>query len=137
MKIIYPNESCISVIHTSGALPLEQVALKDVPYGVPFLFVEDSDVPSNREGRGAWEADFSQPNGAGMGAERWFIAQAEGKINALQALPEPEQPQDVSDEVHAEAVSIFRTGLASLIAQEKALIAQLESIVFQLEGVQL
>lgn len=66
MKIIFPNGSGgICVIHPTGEIPIEQVAFKDVPNGVPFLFVEDEDIPTDRTYRDAWEADFSNPDGYG------------------------------------------------------------------------
>lgn len=65
-KVIYPNGSGgIAVIHPTGELPIEAVAFKDVPNGVPYLFVEDEDIPSDRTYREAWEADFSNPDGHG------------------------------------------------------------------------
>lgn len=66
MKIIFPNGSGgIAIIHPTGALPIEAVAFKDVPNGVPYLFVEDDDIPNDRTYREAWEADFSNPDGIG------------------------------------------------------------------------
>lgn len=66
MKIIFPNNGGgISVIHPTGEIPIEAVAFKDVPPGVPYLFVEDSDIPEDRAYREAWEADFSAPDGVG------------------------------------------------------------------------
>lgn len=66
MKIIFPNDSGgIAVIHPTGEIPIEQVAFKDVPEGVPYLFVEDDDLPADRTYRNAWEADFSKPDGHG------------------------------------------------------------------------
>lgn len=66
MKIIFPNGSGgIVVLHPTGEIPVEKVARKDVPQGVPYLFVEDDDIPSDRTFRNAWEADFSEPDGFG------------------------------------------------------------------------
>lgn len=66
MKIIYPNGfGGIAVIHPTGEIPIEEVARKDVPNGVPYLFVQDADVPTDRTYRDAWEADFSNPDGHG------------------------------------------------------------------------
>lgn len=66
MKILHPNGSGgICVVHPTGELPIEQVAFKDVPNGVPYLFVEDEDILSDRTYREAWEADFSNPDGHG------------------------------------------------------------------------
>ena len=55
MKIIYQNESGgVSVIHPTGELSIEEVAKKDVPAGVAYEIVEDSDIPSDRTFRNAW-----------------------------------------------------------------------------------
>jgi hypothetical protein len=70
-KILYPNsEGGISVIHPTGELPIEDVCQKDVPAGTPYL------IPSDRSVRNAWEADFSNPDGHGIGADAWFAAKA-------------------------------------------------------------
>lgn len=74
--IIYPNEETIAVLHPTGELPIEEVARKDVPAGVPYLIVQDTDIPTDRTFRNAWEADFSNPHGYGIGAETWFAEQA-------------------------------------------------------------
>ena len=76
-KILYPNlDGGISVIVPTGALPIEDVCQKDVPAGVPYLIVEDDVIPSDRSFRNAWEADFSNPDGYGIGADAWFAAKA-------------------------------------------------------------
>lgn len=76
MKIIYPTETGIAVIHPMGTLSIEEVARKDVPAGAPYLLVEDDEIPVDRTYREAWEADFSDPHGFGIGAEAWFAEQA-------------------------------------------------------------
>lgn len=66
MKIIFLNDNGgISVIHPTGELSIEAVAIKDVPAGKPYLFVEDSAIPVDRSYRDAWKADFSNPDGVG------------------------------------------------------------------------
>lgn len=125
MKIIFPNANGgICVIHLSGELPVEQVARKDVSFGVPYLFVDDEDFPSDRTFRDAWEADFSNPDGFGIGTQRWFIEQAEQKIAAVEGLPATQDPSSLkfrSDEIN----------------RLRALIQQMKDEVFALEGVQL
>ena len=75
-KILFQNdEGGLSVIHPTGKLPIEEVAQKDVPAGTPYLIVEDDAVPSDRSFRNAWEADFSNPDGYGIGADAWFAQQ--------------------------------------------------------------
>ena len=62
MKIIYKNESGgVSVITpTDEALSfmtIDGIALKDVPTGLPFAIVEDSEIPTDRTFRDAWTVD--------------------------------------------------------------------------------
>ena len=74
-KILYQNsEGGLSVIHPTGDLPIEDVCQKDVPAGTPYLIVEDDAIPSDRTFRNAWEADFSNPDGYGIGADAYFAA---------------------------------------------------------------
>ena len=62
MKIIYKNsDKSIAIIHpTSEALEImtiEEIALKDVPTGLPYKIVEDSEIPTDRTFRYAWTID--------------------------------------------------------------------------------
>ena len=76
-KILFPNsKGGVSVINPTGELPIEDVCQKDVPAGTPYLIVEDDVIPSDRSFRNAWEADFSNPDGTGIGADAWFAAKA-------------------------------------------------------------
>lgn len=75
MLIIYPTGEGIAVIVPTGAMEIEQVARKDVPAGLPYLFIERDDLPTDPSTRDAWEADFSEPDGFGIGAEAWFAEQ--------------------------------------------------------------
>ena len=58
-KIIYPTETGIVVLTPSGELSVEETALKDVPSGVKYKIIDESDLPSNRDFRNAWAYDFS------------------------------------------------------------------------------
>lgn len=58
-RIIFPNETGISVITPSGDLTVEETALKIVPSGVKFKILNVSDFPENRDFRNAWQFDFS------------------------------------------------------------------------------
>ena len=64
MKIIYTNlDGSLAIIHpTSEALQLmtiEEIALKDVPTGLAFAIIEDSEIPTDRTFRDAWTIDDS------------------------------------------------------------------------------
>ena len=66
MRIIFPTKSGIStVIPAECGLTIFQIAQKDVPFGVPYLIVEDSSLPKDRTERNAYKADFSAPDGFG------------------------------------------------------------------------
>ena len=58
-RIIYPNETGISVIIPTGALSVEETALKDVPSGIKYKIINSSDLPQERDFRDAWEFDFT------------------------------------------------------------------------------
>ena len=67
-KIIYPNETGIAVIHPTGELSLEETAIKDTPTGVKYKIIDHTDLPSDRDFRGAWEFDFEKHGHDGVGA---------------------------------------------------------------------
>ena len=74
-RIIYPNDDGgVSVVIPSPntKYTIEQIALKDVPAGKPYRIIEDTDIPTDRTFRNAWEADFSNPDGLGLGHDEWF-----------------------------------------------------------------
>jgi hypothetical protein len=63
MKIIYKTpENTVSVLtptlEWSGTM--EELAQKDVPTGLKYKIVEDSDIPSDRSFRDAWEVDEAE-----------------------------------------------------------------------------
>lgn len=73
MKIIYPlPDGGVAIIHPTDLLPVSDVALKDVPPGVPYKIIADSDIPDDRSFRDSWTADFSDPDGHGIGPEEWI-----------------------------------------------------------------
>jgi len=73
--IIYPQDNgTIAIVIPTGELPIEDVAQKDVPAGIPYLLIDAADIPADRTFRGAWEADFSNPDGHGIGADAYFAA---------------------------------------------------------------
>ena len=63
MRIIYKEvEGTVSVIAPSPnwSGTMEELAQKDVPKGLKFKIVEDSDIPTDRTFRLAWEVDESE-----------------------------------------------------------------------------
>ena len=80
-RIIYPtDDGGVAVVIPSDEYlethTIEELAAKDVPAGVAYKIVDVADIPSDRTFRGAWEADFTNPDGVGIGADAWFAEQA-------------------------------------------------------------
>lgn len=72
MKIVFKNQdNSIGIITpTDEALSfatIEQIAEKDVPQDLPYWLVNDTDIPTDRTFRSAWEIDenFGKPDGFG------------------------------------------------------------------------
>ena len=72
--IIFPLNNKLSVIIPADntSLSIGEIAIKDVPSGVPYKIIQKSDLPSDKTFRDAWEADFSSPDGYGIGHTQWF-----------------------------------------------------------------
>ena len=97
-RILYPMGEGVAVITPLDCgLTVEQIARKDVPAGVPFVIVDATDIPADRTYRAAWRADFSTPDGYGIGPEAFAAAivpppqpeqdSGEGTDNAYPRLP--------------------------------------------------
>ena len=95
--IIYQQDSGnIALVIPTGELPIEEVAKKDVPAGAPYLIVDTADVPEDHTFFSAWEADFTTPDGYGIGAEAyWNPPTPEPDENAYLGMnfPTPEAEQ--------------------------------------------
>jgi hypothetical protein len=77
--ILYPSDTgslCFVMPCHDCGLPIGEIARKDVPPGKPFLVVDVSDLPADYQYKYAWTADFSEPDGYGIGADAWFAEQA-------------------------------------------------------------
>ena len=52
VAVVIPAPEC--------GLSIEQIAQKDVPSGKPYKIVDAADIPTDREFRNAWTADFTE-----------------------------------------------------------------------------
>lgn len=74
--IIYANDNGgVSILIPTGELAVEEVARKDVPAGTDYKIVDEADIPTDRTFRDAWEANITEPDGYGIGADAWFSEQ--------------------------------------------------------------
>lgn len=73
--VVYPMYDC--------GIPVAEIARKDVPAGSPYLIVDATAVPSDHTFFDAFEADFSNPHGYGIGQQSWFIEKYTAEIAAL------------------------------------------------------
>ena len=84
-RIIYPtDDGGVAVLIPTGEIEIAEVARKDVPAGVAYKIVDVADIPEDRTFRGAWEADFTNPDGVGIGADAWFAEQEAKKLEATE-----------------------------------------------------
>jgi len=77
--IIYKLDAGVAVVNPAPdcGLTVEQIALKDVPFGKPFKIIDIADLPTDQSTRNAWtvdEADLTDGVGAdyGVGSENPF-----------------------------------------------------------------
>lgn len=127
--VIFPSSATVSVVYPQPCgLPIQEIARKDVPFGVPYRIIDAADIPADRTYRDAWSADFSAPDGHGLGPQRWFIEQWTAEIAQLEAAEPPEEK---------EAAEKFEVERAASIAQLQARIAQMKAEVLEIEKVQL
>ena len=73
MKIVYKNESggiaIVSPTHEAlKHMTIDEIAKKDVPTGLAFAIVNDSEIPTDRAYREAWVVDSSRLTD-GIGAD--------------------------------------------------------------------
>lgn len=78
MKIIYQTEEGLSIITPTGEIDINEVAQKDVPAGVNYWIVEDTDIPTDRTFRNAWKLidNIGAADGQAIGSDAWFAEQA-------------------------------------------------------------
>ena len=70
-KIVFRNQDgSVGVIHPTqeaiNVFGIEAIAKKDVPAGLPYKIVDESEIPNDRTFRNAWEWDDTvEPDGIG------------------------------------------------------------------------
>lgn len=110
------------------SIPCLDAARMSVPFGVPFLIVEESDIPIDWATSAAWIVDYRKPDGIGIGPQRWHIARIGENITAAETELAP---------ADADEAAAFEARREGFIAGSLAMIANLKAEVFAAEGVQL
>jgi len=67
VTLVIPAPNC--------GISIEEIARKDVPAGIPYHIIDRSQIPNDLDFYDAWEADFTNPDGHGIGAQAWFAEQ--------------------------------------------------------------
>jgi hypothetical protein len=78
LVFVNPNLSVISAY---------ECGRRETPNGVPFLIVDTDNYPEDYDFMQAWEADFSDPDGYGIGREQWLL---EADDNSALNNPDPD-----------------------------------------------
>lgn len=69
MKVfVFSKDGCISIGTVAEEFDIKEQAIRCVPDGVPFLILEDTDLPNGID-TPAWEVDFTNPDGYGTHVE--------------------------------------------------------------------
>jgi len=87
--ILYPTTDGIAIIRpVDPTISVLEIARGMTPAGVPFIFVDENELP-DFEYFDAWTADFSNPDGYGIGLEAWANAQ-QNQSNTVEFTPSAE-----------------------------------------------
>jgi hypothetical protein len=76
--VVYQNDQgCLTIVYPApgSSISFEEICQKDVPAGKAFLVVPEELIPVDHTFFEAWEADFSNPDGYGIGPDAWFAQQ--------------------------------------------------------------
>lgn len=93
--VIFEREGRISILWPSQPYPVEEVAKKDVPVGVPYLILDASELPQEPAFRAAWVVDFSNPDGYGQGYSdviNQIVAEKQGLPPVMPPVNEGDKP---------------------------------------------
>lgn len=78
-------------------LPIDEVARKDCPAGSPFVIVDEEELPSSSYYADAWSVNFDEPDGYGVGVDRWLL-EHEAAMRGVEPQrledPVPEMPEE-------------------------------------------
>lgn len=91
--IAYPSNDTVAIVYPIDGcgISFEEICKKDVPDGIPYKILDKASLPNeDYVFRNAWEVDFSNPDGYGMGPQKWFIEQYTKELLSIQNERPPE-----------------------------------------------
>ena len=99
--IVYPYDGHLAVTLGVADADAEQMALLVTPINVPFLILEQSEVPEDQTYFNAWTADFSYPSGVGIGREAYdqlYPTHEDADVPPAHYQPPPQPSEQTPDE---------------------------------------
>lgn len=66
MKIVYNDNEGLKVVHPAIDIDIKIIADKDVPSGILYKLIEDSELPQ-RDTRNFWTMEINKSNADGIG----------------------------------------------------------------------
>lgn len=107
-KIVFTNpDGSVGIIHPAPncKLSIQQIAQKDVPSGLPYEIVDESEIPTDRTFRNAWRKDRGKPCHICMDTAREIHKERLRlqRIPKLQALDVEYQKADEKGDVELKA----------------------------------
>lgn len=115
VAILFPAANC--------AIPLNEIGRKDVPAGTPYIILDESDVPVDQTFFEAFEADFSNPHGVGIGARAWFLEQYQAEVAAISSAAVPALVEGQSQEEYAGTIAFWEQRKTVRLNELAAMIA--------------
>ena len=117
--IIYPNDfgGVAFCYPCECGLSIEEIARKDVPTGKPYHIVTGEQVPKDHMFFDAFEADFSDPDGYGIGPQAWFIEQYQIEIARINSEPSPIRTEEQTEDDYTLFMSKWEEFKTSRIEQ--------------------
>lgn len=99
--ILYPHDGHLALTPGIADEDANRIALLVTPINVPFLIVDQSEIPADHTYFNAWTADFSQPSGVGVGPEAYhqmYPPRNDARLSPAECKMPPAPPEPDVDE---------------------------------------
>lgn len=136
--ILYPTDSGVALTRpVNTEIPVLELARGTTPAGVPFILVDENELPDDAY-FDAWSADFSEPDGYGIGLEAWQQEKENAAIvDDTDAATLLHWTAEINSQLYQAANAQLAAELAAAAQQHAALQEQLNSTPFVIDTAQL